>query len=119
MAEPGLVVTRVLVRLRCLGGSLLPNPLPRWFSWRWESVRGGGSVVVLLLVDGDVETLHAGVVGVGSHSYGHGFAVIDQSTRFTLLLVLHCHHIDLLFIIIFVIFIICKGKGNLLNDMFD
>lgn len=112
MAGPGLlVVMRVLVRLARLGGGLLPNPLPRWLRWRRESVRGWGSVVVLLLVDGDVETLHAGVEGVGPHCDGHGFAGVDQSTRFTLLLlVLHCHHINLLLILVLVIFIICKGQ---------
>lgn len=61
---------------------------------------------MLLLVDRNVETLHAGVVGVSSYRYGHGFTAVDQSTRFTLLLVLHRHHVDLLFIFIFVVFII-------------
>ncbi len=105
MAGPGLVVVvmRVLVRL---GGGLLPDPLPRRLSRRGQRVRGGCSIVVLLLVDGDVETLHAGVEGVRPHRYGHRFAGVDQSTRFPLLLVLHRHHVDLLFIIIFVIFII-------------
>lgn len=106
VARPGLVVMRVLVRLGRLSGGLLPNPLPRRLSWLGESVRGRCSVVVLLLVDGDVETLHAGVQGVGSHSYGHRFTRVDQSTRFALLLVLHSHHINLLFIIVFIIFVI-------------
>lgn len=101
------MVVRVLVRLARLGGRLLPNPLARRLGLRGESVRGGGSVVVLLLVDGDVETLHAGVEGVGPNRDGHRFTGVDQSTRFTLLLlVLHRHHIDLLLIIIFVVFII-------------
>lgn len=97
-----------MVRLGGLGGGLLPNPLARRLGLRGESVRGGGSVVVLLLVDGDVETLHAGVEGIGPNRDGHRFTGVDQSTRFTLLLllVLHCHHIDLLLIIIFVVLII-------------
>lgn len=107
VAVPRLVVMRVLVRMMGrVSGGLLPNPLPGRLSWLGESVRGRCSVVVLLLVDGDVETLHAGVEGVGSHSYGHRFTGVDQSTRFALLLVLHSHHIDLLFIIIFVFFVI-------------
>lgn len=106
MAGPGLVVMRVLVRLGGLGGRLLPDSLPGGLSRRRERVRRGCSIVVLLLVDGDVETLHAQVEGVGPHRYGHWFASVDQSTRFALLLVLHGHHIDLLFILIFVIFII-------------
>lgn len=61
---------------------------------------------MLLLVDGDVETLHAGVEGVSSHRDGHRLAGVYQSARFTLLLVLHRDHINLLFILIFVVIII-------------
>lgn len=53
-----------------------------------------------------METLHAGVEGVSSHCDGHWLAGVDQSARFTLLLVLHRDHINLLFILIFVIIII-------------
>lgn len=89
-----------------LGGGLLPDPLPRRLGRRRERVRGGRSIVVLLLVDGDVETLHAGVEGVGPHRYGHRFTSVDQPTRFALLLVLHRHHVNLLLVLIFVILII-------------
>ena len=100
-----VVVMRVQARVR---GGLLSDPLPRWLHMLRECVRGGGSVVVLLLVDGDMEALHAGVQGVPSHRDGHWFARVDHPTRFTLLLllVLHRHHIDLLFILIVIIFII-------------
>lgn len=53
-----------------------------------------------------METLHAGVEGVSSYCDGHWLAGVDQSARFTLLLVLHRDHINLLFILIFVIIII-------------
>lgn len=97
---------RVLVQLGGLGEGLLPDPLARRLNRRGERVRGGRSVVVLLLVDGDVEPLHAGVKGVGPHRYGHRLTGVDQSSRFALLLVLHRHHIDLLLVIIFVIIIV-------------
>lgn len=102
VAESRLVVTRDLVRL----AHFLPNPLARRFGRCGERVRRGGSIIVLLLVNGDVETLHAGVVGVSSHRDGHRFTSVDQPPWFTLLLVLHRHHVDLLFVVILLIFII-------------
>lgn len=96
---------RVLVQLGGLGEGLLPDPLARRLNRRGECVRGGRGVVVLLLVDGNVEPLHAGVEGVGPHRYGHRLTGVDQS-RFALLLVLHRHHVDLLFVVIFVVVIV-------------
>jgi len=51
--------------------------------------RRAGSVVVLLLVDGDVEAFHAGVQGVGTQRDGDR---LPQAERLSLL---HCHHVDL------------------------
>lgn len=112
VAGPGLVVERVLGRLGRRSVDLLSDLLPGGLGSRGESVRGGRGVVVLLLMDGDVETLGAGVVGVCSHRYGHRFAGGDQSTGFTLLLLLllllvvHRHHVNLLFILIIFVFVI-------------
>lgn len=97
---------RVLVQLGGLGEGLLPDPLARRLNRRGECVWGGRGVVVLLLVDGNVEPLHAGVEGVGPHRYGHRLTGVDKSSRFALLLVLHRHHVDLLFVVIFVVVIV-------------
>lgn len=62
---------------------------------------------MLLLVDRDVETLHARVKRVSTHCDGHRLAGADQSAGFALLLlVLHCNHVNLLFILVFVIIVI-------------
>lgn len=107
VAGPRLVVKRVL-RLGRETWDFVSNLLPRRLGSGGEHVRRGGGVVVLLLMDGDVETLRAGVVGICSHRYGHRFAGGDQSTGFTLLLLLgvHRHHVNLLLVFILFVFVI-------------
>lgn len=99
------MVMRILVGLRRLRGSLVSDPLPWRLARRRERVRRRRGIVVLLLVDRDVETLHSGVQRVSPHRYGHRFASVDQTVRLALLLVLYCHHIYLLFLLIFVLII--------------
>lgn len=90
-----------------VSSSLWSDPLPRGLRGSGHSVRGGGSVVVLLLMNGDVETLHARVKGVGPNCDSHRLTTGDQTaTRLMLLFVLHCHHINLLFILLLFIVII-------------
>lgn len=104
---------RILVRLRRLCGRLVSDPLPWRLARQREHVRRRRGIVVLLLVDGDVETLHSGVQRVSPHSYGHRFAGVDQTARLALLLlVLYCHHIYLLFLLIFVLIIWEGGMGG-------
>lgn len=110
VARPGLMVMQMVVRLRRLGGGLVSEPLPRRLAWRRERVRRGSGIVVLLLVDRDVKMLHSGVQRVSPHSYSHRFTGVDQTTRLALLLVLDCHHVYLLFLLIFVIIIIWGKK---------
>lgn len=112
VARPGLMVMRIVVRLRRLGGGLVSDPLPRRLAWRRERVRRGSGIVVLLLVDRDVEMLHSRVQRVSPHSYRHRFTGVDQTARLALLLVLYCHHVYLLFLLIFVIIIWGKKESK-------
>lgn len=65
VARPRLV--RILVWLGGLVGGLLSDPLPGRLSRPGEGIWRGCSIVVLLLVDGDVEMLHAEAERVGLH----------------------------------------------------